>query len=80
MKTDKRPVPLEHYLYANKELYKIVDNKSNYLTTGYQAAANSFIKKKEKAKLKNKPGAPSGSNRPASKAGLVCIEDCTQLV
>lgn len=73
LKTDKRPVPLEHYLYANKELYKIVDNKTNYLTTGYQAAANSFTQKKEKAKLKNKPGAPGGgggNNRPGSKAGL----------
>lgn len=72
LKTDKRPVPLEHYLYANKELYKIVDNKTTYLTTGYQAAANSFTQKKEKAKLKNKPGAPSGggNNRPGSKAGL----------
>jgi superfamily II RNA helicase len=35
IKTEKRPVPLEHYLYANKELYKIVDKEGNFLSEGY---------------------------------------------
>lgn len=35
IKTDKRPVPLEHYLYYNKELYKIVDSKKQFLHNGY---------------------------------------------
>jgi len=35
IKTDKRPVPLEHYLYSNKELYKIVDSKKQFLQNGF---------------------------------------------
>jgi len=32
--TAQRPVPLEHYLYANREIYKIVDAKRNFLAQG----------------------------------------------
>ncbi|CAG8444246.1 11037_t:CDS:10, partial [Funneliformis caledonium] len=34
--TPKRPVPLEHYIYANKEIYKIVDENGKFLEQGYQ--------------------------------------------
>ena len=33
--TAKRPVPLEHYLYAGKELWKIVDASRTFLNQGY---------------------------------------------
>jgi hypothetical protein len=36
--TNKRPVPLEHYLWVSNERYKIVDNRSNFLMGGYQSA------------------------------------------
>jgi antiviral helicase SKI2 len=29
-----RPVPLEHFLWAGKELHKIVDSKSQFLGSG----------------------------------------------
>lgn len=32
--TPKRPVPLEHYLWAGKELHKIVDASSHFLSDG----------------------------------------------
>ena len=32
--TAKRPVPLEHYLYAGREIYKIVDAERNFLGVG----------------------------------------------
>ncbi|CAE6470301.1 unnamed protein product [Rhizoctonia solani] len=32
--TPKRPVPLEHYLYAGREMYKIVDASGKWLGTG----------------------------------------------
>lgn len=32
--TAKRPVPLEHYVYAGKDLHKIVDAERNFLGTG----------------------------------------------
>lgn len=33
--TPKRPVPLEHFLYAGKELHKVVDAKGLWLGQGY---------------------------------------------
>ena len=32
--TAKRPVPLEHYLYAGKDLHKIVNADRKFLTEG----------------------------------------------
>jgi len=36
--TNKRPVPLEHYLWVSNDRYKIVDNRSHFLMEGYQSA------------------------------------------
>ena len=33
--TAKRPIPLEHYLYAGKELWKIVDASRTFSNQGY---------------------------------------------
>jgi antiviral helicase SKI2 len=35
--TAKRPVPLEHYLYANpaREMYKIVDSGGEFIGQGF---------------------------------------------
>ena len=33
--TAKRPVPLEHYLYAGRELWKIVDASRAFQNQGY---------------------------------------------
>ncbi|KAK6195918.1 hypothetical protein SNE40_001245 [Patella caerulea] len=50
--TQKRPVPLEHYLYtgnSNKtsnELFLLIDDKGNFLTNGYKKALEA---KKERA-------------------------------
>lgn len=35
IKTLHRPVPLEHHLYADKEIYKIVDKKKKFLGNKY---------------------------------------------
>jgi hypothetical protein len=32
--TPKRPVPLEHYIYAGRDTFKIVDSKGQFLTQG----------------------------------------------
>lgn len=37
--TPKRPVPLEHYLYAGREMYKIVDASGKFLTHGYASSS-----------------------------------------
>ncbi|KAA8650519.1 SKI complex RNA helicase subunit SKI2 [Aspergillus tanneri] len=38
--TPKRPVPLEHYLWAGKGKYKIVDSNKRFLESGWKEADN----------------------------------------
>jgi len=58
MGTTKRPTPLEHYLYCNEEMYKIVDRKSQFLHVGYvylsPSAHTYWIAKKANKKKKKK--------------------------
>ncbi|GAA5870547.1 hypothetical protein JCM8547_002045 [Rhodosporidiobolus lusitaniae] len=46
--TPKRPVPLEHFLYAGKELHKIVDSKGHFLGAGHKEATESIRRKQDK--------------------------------
>ncbi|KAJ7204463.1 antiviral helicase [Mycena pura] len=46
--TAQRPVPLEHYLYAGRETYKIVDARRNFLTAGYKDAGEALRRKQDK--------------------------------
>ncbi|KAH9897909.1 antiviral helicase [Cubamyces lactineus] len=46
--TAKRPVPLEHYLYAGRDLHKIVDADRNFLTYGYKDAGEALRRKQDK--------------------------------
>jgi len=50
MATPKRPTPLEHYLLANNEMFKIVDSKRTFLNIGYKSAAASLKEKQAKSK------------------------------
>jgi len=34
--TPKRPVPLEHFVWANKAMYKIVNAEKKFLPMGYE--------------------------------------------
>ncbi|GAB1312442.1 Antiviral helicase ski2 [Madurella fahalii] len=47
--TPKRPVPLEHYLWGNKNIWKIVDSEKRFLEKGWKDA-NSAIQGKDKQK------------------------------
>lgn len=47
--TPKRPVPLEHYLWANKDMYKIVDADKKFIEKGWKEA-DIIISGKDKAK------------------------------
>ena len=47
--TNKRPVPLEHYLWVSNERFKIVDNRSNFLMGGYQSAMQAAKQKQVRA-------------------------------
>ncbi|TFY73286.1 hypothetical protein EWM64_g10726, partial [Hericium alpestre] len=46
--TAKRPVPLEHYLYAGREMYKIVDADRSFLGQGYKEAGEALRRKQDK--------------------------------
>ncbi|KZT08600.1 antiviral helicase [Laetiporus sulphureus 93-53] len=46
--TSKRPVPLEHYLYAGRDFHKIVDANGNFLGEGYRAASEALRRKQDK--------------------------------
>ncbi|KAI8148032.1 NUC185 domain-containing protein [Fennellomyces sp. T-0311] len=66
--TLKRPVPLEHHLYAGKELYKIVGaNETKLNGTGYKQASDALTKRKEQ--LDKSAGARGGSARGGSGRG-----------
>ncbi len=46
--TMKRPTPLEHYLWAGKELHKIVDSEGKFLRQAYENANEAIKKSQEK--------------------------------
>ncbi|KAI0095241.1 antiviral helicase [Irpex rosettiformis] len=46
--TPKRPVPLEHFLYAGKTLHKVVDANGNFQANGYKDAGEALRRKQDK--------------------------------
>ncbi|KAH9065893.1 antiviral helicase [Lactarius vividus] len=46
--TSKRPVPLEHYLYAGRDTHKIVDASGRFLPQGYKDAGEALKRKQDK--------------------------------
>ncbi|AEO61130.1 hypothetical protein MYCTH_2310999 [Thermothelomyces thermophilus ATCC 42464] len=72
--TPKRPVPLEHYLWGNKNIYKIVDSDKKFLEKGWKEA-NAAIQGKDKQKaLPQAAAAPargggSGANGRGGRGG-----------
>ncbi|MCJ1477206.1 hypothetical protein MMC13_005877 [Lambiella insularis] len=75
--TPKRPVPLEHYLWANKAMYKIVNADKKFLEKGWKEA-NDVLSGRDKVKAPaaveapiSQRGAPNGRARgPAPRAGV----------
>ncbi|UZJ57277.1 hypothetical protein CBS101457_006597 [Exobasidium rhododendri] len=51
--TPKRPVPLEHYLYAGKEIHKVVDAKGQFLNSGVKDAGEAIKRRQEKEREAN---------------------------
>lgn len=46
--TPKRPVPLEHFLWAGQATHKIVDSQGRFLGDGYKAAGEALRRKQDK--------------------------------
>lgn len=57
--TAKRPVPLEHYLWAGKEMHKIVDSEKRFIEKGWKDA-HAAVQSKEK---------PAGQSTVATRGG-----------
>lgn len=66
--TTKRPVPLEHFLYAGKDIHKVVDASGRFLASGVHEA-NEALKRKQ-VKEHEAQGAPRGG-RGAAPRGVV---------
>ena len=59
--TPKRPVPLEHFLYAGKEMFKIVDARAQFLGSGIKEAGEALKRKQEKEREANAAAAGGGA-------------------
>ncbi|KAF9915919.1 hypothetical protein BX616_005066 [Lobosporangium transversale] len=69
--TPKRPVPLEHYLFANREIYKIVDAKQTWLNKGYKDAVDAISKKESDAKVAQRGGRGGATGRGGGGRGAI---------
>ncbi|KAF8942656.1 hypothetical protein BGZ47_006281 [Haplosporangium gracile] len=58
--TPKRPVPLEHHLFAGREVHKIVDAKQTWLPLGYKSATDAMAKKEVDLKASQRGGRGGG--------------------
>lgn len=69
--TAKRPIPLEHYLWANKVMHKIVDSDKKFIDNGWKAA-NDALSGRDKIKALPAAEAPSargGGNARGGRGG-----------
>lgn len=68
--TPKRPVPLEHYLWADKAMYKIVDADKRFLDKGWIGANAAIAGRKGKTTARDQRGDFDGrTNRTQSQRG-----------
>mmetsp|Transcript_20332 Transcript_20332/g.30856 ORF Transcript_20332/g.30856 Transcript_20332/m.30856 type:complete len:1480 (+) Transcript_20332:113-4552(+) len=68
IKTDYRPVPLSHHLYAGRKMHKIMEGKSGFLEKGYKEAGLYMLPASERAKLE-KGGKKNGPGGKGSQTG-----------
>lgn len=61
--TLKRPVPLEHYLWAGKDKYKIVDSNKRFIEGGWKKANDVMSGKEARAKKEAEAQAQAQSQR-----------------
>ncbi|KAK9425627.1 putative ATP-dependent RNA helicase [Seiridium unicorne] len=66
--TPKRPVPLEHYLWAGKNIHKIVDADKKFVEKGWKEA-DQALRGKDKALPAPAPAARGGANQRGNQRG-----------
>lgn len=67
--TLKRPTPLEHHLYANKKLFKIVDSNKQWISAGHKEASQALVRNKEAKPVVPATGRGRGANRGSGQRG-----------
>lgn len=70
--TPKRPIPLEHYLWAGKEMHKIVDSEKRFLQQGWKTAndiLSGLDKVKEQKAIESQTPGRGGANPRAGRGG-----------
>ena len=65
--TPKRPVPLEHYLWAGKDMHKIVDSEKRFIERGWKQA-NDILSGLDKVK-EQKAMETQGTNQTSGRGG-----------
>lgn len=74
IRTNYRPVPLSHHLWAGHKMHKIMEGKSGFLPKGYAEATKSLMspaaKKAAERKKEGKKPAPVPTGRPATGSKL----------
>ncbi|KAF7716228.1 Antiviral helicase [Penicillium ucsense] len=66
--TPKRPVPLEHYLWAGKEKFKIVDSNKRFIEGGWKKANDVLSGKEARLKKEAEAQAQAQSQRGGAQA------------
>ncbi|KAK5656611.1 hypothetical protein OQA88_4591 [Cercophora sp. LCS_1] len=67
--TPKRPVPLEHYLWANKDIWKIVDSEKKFIEKGWKDANSALQGKDKPPKAIEQAPARGGGNQRGGRGG-----------
>ncbi|KTW27051.1 hypothetical protein T552_02543 [Pneumocystis carinii B80] len=60
--TARRPIPLEHFLWVNRKMFKIVDEKEKFLMQGYKDATMVLKKDKNTVSTQLNKGGNNDSN------------------
>lgn len=71
IRTDYRPVPLSHHLWAGQKLHKIMEGKSGFLDKGYSDAAKALLPASVTAQSKDKKGSAGVGGAKAKSQGSV---------
>lgn len=66
IKTDYRPVPLSHHLWAGNKLHKVMEGKGGFLETGYKEASDALIPASVKDAMKKGGPKAKTAARPAT--------------
>ena len=71
IRTDYRPVPLSHHLFAGRKLHKLMEGKSGFLDKGYKDAATALLPASERASKEQggKKKGPAGNGNKGTLGG-----------